>query len=252
MLKWHAAAITDAGCQRPRNEDNYYMSPDHRVFVVADGMGGAVGGATASRLAVEAIAKKWQDSPPDTSDLALIRNWLKEAVDQANLSIWHGAKDDISMRGMGTTVVIAVQADNNFLQIAHVGDSRAYLVRGGASILLTNDHSVVQEMVRAGRLTEEQARVNPYKNLITRCLGHQPEVELDQTPVEVHPNDWIILCSDGLPTVLRDDEIGQLIADGSDPEKICNTLVKQTLDGGAPDNVTVVAIRYSQINGDGK
>ncbi len=145
---------------------------------------------------------------------------------------------------MGTTVVVAVQGEGNQMDIAHVGDSRAYLLREGKPQLLTNDHSVVQEMVRAGRLTEEQARINPYKNLITRCLGHEEKVEIDATPVELQAKDWIVLCSDGLPTVLRDEQICDVVDDTNEPDGVCEELVKQTLDGGAPDNVTVVVIKY--------
>jgi len=244
MLKWRAAARTDAGCQRQRNEDNYYVSPDFRVFAVADGMGGAVGGAKASKLAVEAIEKRWKDTPPPLTDRESIQKWLQETVTLANQSVWHEAEEDSTVRGMGTTVVVAVQGEDNLMEIAHVGDSRAYLLRDGKPTLLTNDHSVVQEMVRAGRLTEEQARINPYKNLITRCLGHEEKVEIDQTPVELKSKDWIVLCSDGLPTVLRDEQICDVADDKHEPDTVCEELVKQTLDGGAPDNVTVVVIKY--------
>ncbi|MBK7840503.1 MAG: serine/threonine-protein phosphatase [Candidatus Obscuribacter sp.] len=187
MLKWRAAARTDAGCQRQRNEDNYYVSPDNRVFAVADGMGGAVGGARASKLAMEAVEKQWKDENPPTNDNEAIKVWLTKTVNEANAAVWNSAEEDPSVRGMGTTIVVAVQSTDNYMQIAHVGDSRAYLYREGKVKLLTNDHSVVQEMVRAGRLTEEQARINPYKNLITRCLGHEERVEIDHTPLEMKP-----------------------------------------------------------------
>lgn len=244
MLKWRVAAVTDPGCQRQKNEDNFFVSPDERVFAVADGMGGALGGARASKLTVEAIESLWKSRPPHMSDKEAIRQWLIEAVSAANRSVYHVAEQDASVRGMGTTVVVAVQSDDNYMQIAHVGDSRAYLIRGGKPVLLTQDHSVVQEMVRAGRLTEEQARINPYKNLITRCLGHDDKVEIDQTPVEIRPNDWIVLCTDGLPTVLRDEQIGEALENLEEPQRACEELVKQTLDGGAPDNVTVVAVKF--------
>jgi len=251
MLKWRTAAKTDAGCQRQKNEDSYYVSPDQRVFAVADGMGGAVGGAHASKLAVEAIAKQWKSNPPPKDDRKGIEKWILDAISLANESVRQEAEEDEAVRGMGTTVVIAVQSGDNFIQIGHVGDSRAYLLRDGRPMLLTNDHSVVQEMVRAGRLTEEQARINPYKNLITRCLGHEENVEIDQIPVDLRPSDWIVLCSDGLPTVLRDEQICAVINKKSEPELVCDELVKQTLDGGAPDNVTVVAIQYlDSENGD--
>jgi protein phosphatase len=248
MLKWRAAARTDAGCQRQRNEDNFYMSPDQRVFAVADGMGGAVGGAKASKLAVEAIEQYWLNNQPKMDDGEAIQSWLMEAVNRANDAVWHEAEEDAAVRGMGTTVVVAVQSDKDFIQIAHVGDSRAYLLRDGKPLLLTHDHSVVQEMVRAGRLTEEQARINPYKNLITRCLGHEEKVEVDHTPVDLRPKDWIVLCSDGLPTVLRDEQICDVVLKKEEPDNVCDELVRQTLDGGAPDNVTVVAIQYMDSN----
>jgi len=226
------------------------MSPDYRVFAVADGMGGAVGGAMASRLAVEAIENLWKSRPPHPTDQGAIREWLNEAVAAANQAVWVAAEEDASVRGMGTTVVVAVQAQDEHLQIAHVGDSRAYLLREGKARLLTNDHSVVHEMVRAGRLTEEQARINPYKNLITRCLGHDVQVEIDQTPVEVQADDYLLLCSDGLPTVLRDEEISAVLKKKTDPDAVCEELVQQTLDGGAPDNVTVVVIHYQDSGSD--
>lgn len=251
MLKWRAAARTDAGCQRQRNEDNYYVSPDQRVFAVADGMGGAVGGAKASKLAIDAIEKRWQEMPPRTDTAENIQEWVLETVKMANQSVWRQAEDDSTVRGMGTTLVVAVQGDNGVMEIAHVGDSRAYLLRDGRPTLLTNDHSVVQEMFRAGRLTEEQARYSPYKNLITRCLGHEERVEIDRTPVEVRSHDWIILCSDGLPTVLRDEEICDVVDKKREPEIACEELVKQTLNGGAPDNVTVVAIQFLDETGNG-
>lgn len=244
MLKWRVAAMTDPGCQRQKNEDNYFVSPDERVFVVADGMGGALGGARASQLTVDAIESLWKERPPKFGDRDAVKEWLQEAVSIANRAVYTVAEQDVSVRGMGTTVVLAVQSDDNYMQIAHVGDSRAYLVREGKPVLLTQDHSVVQEMVRAGRLTEEQARINPYKNLITRCLGHDDKVEIDQTPVELRPDDWIVLCTDGLPTVLRDEQIGELVDGQPEPKFACDQLVKQTIDGGAPDNVTVVVVKY--------
>lgn len=251
MLKWRAAARTDAGCQRQRNEDNYYMSPDQRVFAVADGMGGAVGGAKASKLAVEAIEKQWKENPPPNNDREGIQKWLQETVNLANQTVWQQSEEDSTVKGMGTTVVVAVQSDDSYMEIAHVGDSRAYLLRDGKPQLLTNDHSVVQEMVRAGRLTEEQARINPYKNLITRCLGHEEKVEVDHTPVNVRDRDWIVLCSDGLPTVLRDEQICDVVAKKDEPDVVCEELVKQTLDGGAPDNVTVVVVQYFDSDSNG-
>jgi len=244
MLKWHVAAKTDAGCQRQRNEDNYYVSPDQRLFVVADGMGGAAGGAKASKLAVEILEQEWTKNPPSGHSAEILRKWLIQAVNKANEAIFDERESSALVKGMGTTVVVGVQADDNKLEIAHVGDSRAYLLREDKAVLLTNDHSVVQEMVRAGRLTEAQARTNPYKNLITRCLGHEKKVEIDQIPVELKPKDWVVLCSDGLSTVLLDDQICDIVSKKAEPKLVCEELVQQTIDGGAPDNVTVVVVHY--------
>lgn len=244
MLKWRVAAKTDAGCQRQRNEDNYYVSPDQRLFVVADGMGGAAGGAKASKLAVEILEEEWKNNPPSDHTAEIVREWLITAVNKANEVIFAERESSTAVKGMGTTVVVGVQAEENCFEIAHVGDSRAYLLRDGNAILLTNDHSVVQEMVRAGRLTEAQARTNPYKNLITRCLGHEKKVEIDQIPVQLKSKDCIVLCSDGLSTVLTDDQISEAADKKTEPKLVCEELVKQTLEGGAPDNVTVVVINY--------
>lgn len=248
MLKWRTAALTDVGCQRQKNEDSFFVSPDDRVFVVADGMGGALGGAKASYIAVNTIETSFKNSPPQTSSVESIKKWIQETITEANKSIFHQSETDASYKGMGTTVVVAVQSDDDTLIIGHVGDSRAYLFRDKKHKLLTNDHSVVQEMVRAGRLTEEQARINPYKNLITRCLGHDEKVEIDHTPVALQPNDSIVICSDGLPTVLLDEQICRIVSNQSDPTKVAHDLVDETRAGGAPDNVTVVVIKYLDAN----
>lgn len=246
MLNWRVAAKTDAGCQRQRNEDTYYVSPDNRLFVVADGMGGAAGGAKASRLAVDTIEKEWKENPAPEGNPDRIRDWLMKAVSKANQAVFEERESNSSLKGMGTTIVAGIQAGHNLILIAHVGDSRAYLLRKGRPTLLTNDHSVVHEMVRAGRLTEAQARTNPYKNLITRCLGHEERVEIDQVPVELQADDWIVLCSDGLSTVLLDEQISEIVSEKTAPDAVCDELVKKTIDGGAPDNVTVVAIQYTE------
>src|SRR5580704_12547020 len=121
MLKWHVAAKTDAGCQRQRNEDNYYVSPDERLFVVADGMGGAAGGAKASKLAVEILEQEWTKNPPAGHSSDIVRSWLMEAVNRANEAIFDERESSALVKGMGTTVVVGVQADANRLEIAHVG-----------------------------------------------------------------------------------------------------------------------------------
>lgn len=246
-LEWQHAAVTDTGCKRAENQDNFYISPDNRVFVVADGMGGEKGGATASKLAVEAVAKVWQDRSTSGLDQDDIQNWLLEAVSAANSSVWITSGKDPDVQGMGTTIVVAVQADDGYIYIAHVGDSRAYMVREGKTIVLTQDHSVVMELLMQGKISAEQFRTSPFKHYITRCIGHNEQVEIDRTPVQVLPDDKIILCTDGLPTVLNDDHIGDAVVQCAEPNDICKTLLEMTLEGGAPDNVTIIAICYAQV-----
>lgn len=245
-LNWRVAAATDRGCKRSENQDNYYVSPDYRVFVVADGMGGELGGATASKLAVEAVEDLWKVKPPHADDKEEIHNWLVEAVSNANHSVWSVSINDPTVQGMGTTIVVAVQSSDSMLHIAHVGDSRAYLIREGKTIVLTQDHSVVMDLLLQGKISPEQMRTSPFRSYITRCVGHNHKVEIDRTPVEVKPNDRILLCTDGLPTVLRDENIGEIVLQFEAPEEICDELVQQVLSGGAPDNVTIVTIRYDE------
>lgn len=243
-LVWNVAAITDRGLHRSENQDNYYISPDNRVFVVADGMGGLSGGARASQLAVEAVSLLYEHEPPPLNDKERIQQWLDYAVSEANLSVFNVASQDPTVQHMGTTIVVAFQTENGSMQIAHVGDSRAYMVRNGETIVLTQDHSVVMEMLLKGQLTPEQLKTSPFRHYLTRCVGHSGKVEIDNTPVEVLPGDWIIICTDGLSSVVADEEILEAIEDGAKPDDVCKTLLAKTIAGGAPDNVTIVAVHY--------
>ncbi|HEY9788247.1 MAG TPA: Stp1/IreP family PP2C-type Ser/Thr phosphatase [Candidatus Obscuribacterales bacterium] len=245
-LSWKVAAVTDRGLQRSENQDNYYISPDNRVFVVADGMGGLRGGARASKLAVDAVESYWQKRPPDGSDRESLQNWLVDAVSEANSTVFNTASQDESVQNMGTTIVVAVQSDNGTVQIAHVGDSRAHLIRDGKTIVLTQDHSVVMEMLLKGQLTPEQFKTSPFRHYLTRCVGHSGKVEIDKTLVEIRPGDWILLCTDGLSAVVNEEEIVEVVDSVKDPAKVCAVLLEKTLAGGAPDNVTIVAIAYAE------
>jgi protein phosphatase len=245
-LKWHVAAVTDVGCRRAENQDDYHVTPDNRVFVVADGMGGERGGATASRLAIEAVTKHYANRKPATKDREAVLQWLSEAVSEANSIVWETSAIDPTVHGMGTTIVLACQCDDGHLYIAHVGDSRAYLIRDSETKVLTQDHSVVMELLLQGKISREQFRTSPFRNYITRCVGHNKDVEVDTTPVELQAGDRIILCSDGLPTVLSDEEIGAITQRYDSAEEICKQLLDETLLGGAPDNVTIIVICYGE------
>lgn len=246
-LQWHFAAVTDRGCRRSENQDNFYISPDDHVFVVADGMGGERGGATASRLAVESVEAFWKRKKPPLGDRETLQQWLVEAVANANSCVWKASANDPVCFGMGTTIVVAVQSDAGEMYIAHVGDSRAYLVRENKTIVLTQDHSVVMELLLQGKISPEQIKTSPFRNYITRCVGHNNKVEIDKTPVEIRPDDRVILCTDGLTAVLGDENIGEIASKYSDPQSMVDHLLEETLDGGAPDNVTVVAICYCKV-----
>lgn len=243
-LGWRVAAVTDRGCERAENQDNFYISPDNRVLVIADGMGGSAGGAQASRLAVEAIETLWLESKPHANDREEIQRWLVTAISSANLTVFNVASSDPRVQDMGTTIVAAVQSEDGKLQIGHVGDSRAYLVRGAETSVLTQDHSLVMDLLLKGMLTPEQFKNSPFKHYLTRCVGHNHKVQIDQTPVDLQSGDWIIMCTDGLTAVLHDEQIGEVVCSLKEPQKVCEELLRLTLEGGAPDNVTILAVQY--------
>lgn len=244
-VDWQVAAITDPGLKRDENQDNYFVSEDNRVLVVADGMGGMRGGSKASRIAVKAIKSFIEENKMDDSDQKKLAKWLVEAVANANTSVFEAAADDPEARDMGTTIVALVQTENGEIQIAHVGDSRAYLVRDGKTIVLTQDHSVVMEMVAQGKMTEEQLKTSPFRHYLTRCVGHKKKVEIDKTPTTVKPGDWLILSSDGLSGVVDDDEIADIVGTCDSPKEVCDDLLSETLARGAPDNVTIICAHYT-------
>ncbi len=246
MLKWTSAALSDQGVKRADNQDNFYVSDDKRVFVVADGMGGALGGSIAARLTVNSIENFWKESPADLDDAESIATWLAGAVNKANETVFGFSEENPSVKGMGTTVVVGVQDNKGYIHIGHLGDSRAYLVRDAQSEVLTQDHSLVMELFRGGHITEEQMKESPFKHYITRCVGHKDRVELEHTPKELQNGDWILMCTDGLTAVLEDDQIAEVLAKSEAPEEACKTLVDMTLEGGAPDNVTVIAVKYQE------
>lgn len=246
MLKWTSAALSDQGVKRADNQDNFYLSEDERVFVVADGMGGAMGGSIAARLTVNAIENLWKESPADLSDVDSIERWLGEAVNKANETVFGFSEENPSVKGMGTTVVVAVQDNMGSIHIAHLGDSRAYLVRDEKPEVLTQDHSLVMELYRGGHITEEQMKESPFKHYITRCVGHKDRVELEHNPRELKAGDWILMCTDGLTAVLQDDQIAGVLSSAETPAAACQKLVDLTLEGGAPDNVTVIAVKYHE------
>lgn len=235
-LAWvELARATDVGRVRGHNEDRHLVRPP--VIAVADGMGGAKAGEVAAGIAVNALGEL-----PDTPR----PGDLRRAVEKANAEIRRSASGDSGRAGMGTTVTACMLGDDDRLYVVHVGDSRAYLVRGGELRRLTDDHSVVAELVRGGALTEEQADRHPQRNVITRALGASDKLTVDAFQVGVEPGDVILLCTDGISASLGDARIREALGEGADLDDAARALLAAADGAGGEDNATVVLARVGQ------
>ena len=225
---------TDTGRQRSANEDSLFVRAP--IFVVADGMGGAQAGEVASKAAAEAFDRDLPDDPPE--------RFLRETIEAANREIHELARADPSRAGMGTTITAAiVDAENEEVGIGHVGDSRAYRLRGGKLERLTRDHSLVEEMRRKGQITDAQAEDHPQRSIITRALGPEPEVEVDVQTVPAAPGDVFLLCSDGLTTMVGEERIAAVLAGAGSMREAVRALVDEANGAGGRDNITALAFR---------
>jgi PPM family protein phosphatase len=227
---------TDTGRQRQANEDSYYAKAP--LFAVADGMGGAQAGEVASRIAAGAFERG-----PRNVD-ATAEGQLEEIAQKANREIHRLAQEDSSRAGMGTTLTAAMLRDDE-VAFGHVGDSRAYLLRDGQLKRLTKDHSLVEELRRQGRLTEEQAEEHPQRSIITRALGPEPSVNVDTMTFPARDGDVFLLCSDGLTTMVSDEEIRSILVNSKKLRAAVNRLVEAANRGGGRDNITAVAFRVT-------
>src|SRR3954468_17093049 len=230
---------TDTGRQRHANEDSYFAKAP--LFAVADGMGGAQAGEVASRIAAGAFERG------PRNDDAPAEGQLEEIAQAANREIHQLAQEDSSRAGMGTTLTAAMLRDDE-VALGHVGDSRAYLLRGGQLKRLTKDHSLVEELRRQGRLTEEQAEEHPQRSIITRALGPEPDVNVDTTTFPARDGDIFLLCSDGLTTMVSDDEIRGILVESRTLRSAVNKLVEAANRGGGRDNITAVAFRLADAD----
>ncbi|HEY8546220.1 MAG TPA: Stp1/IreP family PP2C-type Ser/Thr phosphatase [Acidimicrobiales bacterium] len=240
LLQWSGA--TDVGRVRSNNQDRYYADPNNGIWVVADGMGGHQGGETASLTACEALAESFtRDDEGRASPETLV-----DAIQVANRAVHEKGNDDPDLTGMGTTVVaLAVVDDGNgdeVFAIANVGDSRAYRFADGVFEQLTEDHSLVAEMVREGSLSPEDAATHPQRNILTRVLGVYDEVPVDVITVIPHPGDRFVLCSDGLFNEVSDEGITSVLRRLVDPAEAADELVRLAVHAGGRDNVTVVVV----------
>ncbi len=259
---------TDVGRNREHNEDSFLVADlshgvaslhpevrDHEVgpkgtlLMVADGMGGAAAGEVASEMAVKAVyehmIREWGADTENTPQQFAYR--LKEAVEKTNLAIHTFAKEHPEHRGMGTTTTaVGFYGDNVYL--TQVGDSRAYLVRNGAAVQLTKDQSLMQRLIDAGELTEEEAEKSERRNIILQALGPDPKVRVDLTHQEVRRGDHIVLCSDGLSGQVKRNEIAAAVGASEDLMTVCSQLIELANARGGPDNITVIVAR---VSGDG-
>ena len=222
---------TDVGCVRDHNEDSLAVAPP--LYVVCDGMGGHAAGEVASEIAVDVISQR----SPDHADAAA----LSQAVEEANLAVIKAAREGVGRAGMGCTCTAAI-LEKERLVIAQVGDSRAYLLHQGKLQQLTRDHSLVADLIEAGQITEAEARVHPQRSVITRALGSDPRTQPDLFEINVEAGDRLLLCSDGLSTMLEDPEIEKILKNASDPQRCAAQLVNEANGLGGYDNVTVIVV----------
>lgn len=238
-------AKTDIGLKRTSNQDSYAAGelPGSVAWaVVCDGMGGTNGGNLASSTAVKIISERISSSYRQGMSFTSIKNMFMSAIIAANVCVYEKAKENPELAGMGTTVVVAIVADER-VYVAHAGDSRAYILSGGKLHQLTKDHSFVQEMVDSGKLTPDEAREDPRKNLITRALGVSEDLRIDFCEEQILENDVLLICTDGLTNYVEPEEIYELTDDGKFYEFAERLVIRANYNGGG-DNVTVVTVSY--------
>jgi PPM family protein phosphatase len=227
---------SDLGRQRQGNEDSLFVRAP--LFVVADGMGGAQAGEVASEMAVRAFEGGLPDGDP--------REGLVHVIEGANSRIHELSRSESQRAGMGTTLTAAYVADDAVV-VAHVGDSRCYLLRGGDLVRLTRDHSLVGELVARGKLTEEQAEAHPQRSVITRALGPEPTVQVDLDVYPARPGDLFLVCSDGLTSMVPEAELKRMLQSGDPLDKIGRRLIAAANEAGGRDNITVILFRLEEV-----
>lgn len=240
-MKWKAVSVT--GLVRANNEDDYCVNEEYRLFAVADGMGGHKAGEVASRMALRALEAEYirlvdEGTAPSEA--------LPEAVIWANNQVFAEARRNELYEGMGTTLTACVFLDGG-LVVAHVGDSRVYLIRDDGAQRLTEDHSMVQELINQGKLSDEEAGVHPYRNVLIRALGTESGVDVDVRRYSLAGGDRVLLCTDGLTGLVHDDEIAQTVGSIPDPGACVEKLVSLALDRGGRDNITLILVVFEGV-----
>ena len=232
----HVGVITDTGRRRRRNEDAYVCEPP--LFAIADGMGGAQAGEVASRLAAAALKESRADAGGE--------HRIYDLIQEANRRVYARSSTDPKTSGMGTTITVAL-VENGNVAFGHVGDSRAYLIRDGHMEQVTEDHSLVNELMKSGKLSREEAETHPQRSVITRALGTDPDVDADTFTIEAKVGDVFLLCSDGLTDMVGEREIQELVERNRENlDAALKALVKAANRGGGEDNITVVAFEIAE------
>jgi PPM family protein phosphatase len=234
MIELRAGSATDVGLVRSNNQDRLLMADP--LFAVADGMGGAAAGEVASATAVNTLREVFEPIPSPTPD-DLVRS-----AESANRAVWDLAEANAEMRGMGTTLVAVALVGDGRLAIINIGDSRVYALHQGELRQVTEDHNLVAELVAQGRLSEEEAEFHPRRNIMTRALGVDPDVPVDLFVEDPEGGDRYLLCSDGLPREVKDDQIAAILRRLRDPEEAARELVEEAKRRGGNDNITVVVV----------
>lgn len=251
LMKISSFGKTDTGKTRKNNEDSYVVDDRRGLYAVADGIGGHEGGEVASRMAIQGLSQTVQEHLPGAGetpphDIAVaegdpITSALSRAFTLANTLIRQASDDNPALLHMGTTMTALLLRDKT-AYLAHIGDSRAYRLRAGVLTQVTEDHTFVAEQMHAGLLTHEQAQKSPYRHVITRALGIDPELRVDHKVLDTRADDIVLLCTDGLTEMLDDETIRRILEDAS-PQEAAERLVREANDRGGVDNITVVVIQ---------
>lgn len=238
------AALTDVGCRRSNNEDSYGYDPAQQLYVVCDGMGGMAAGEVASGMAVHNISQAFL-AEADADATRPVEDRLYRAILEVNRSVWEKASSHEGMKGMGTTLVCACM-DGNRVVIANVGDSRAYFVRGGNCVQVTNDHSLIAEQLRLGMIDAEQAAASSLQSIVTRAIGVGDSVEPDLFVAELQAGDAIVLATDGLTRYVALNEIGACFLHTQNLDEICSIMIGLAKERGGEDNITCLLLRVRE------
>lgn len=246
VIKLNIGVKTDKGKIRDNNQDAYYLPADcdNPLFIIADGMGGHKAGEIASNLAIDLVSESFNKNlGAGLEGEDLVKASIHKSINIANKSIYEKSKKEKAYAGMGTTVTLAY-IDEDHIYIGHVGDSRAYILEDGNLGQVTEDHSLVEELIKNGSISKEEAKQHPQRNIITRAVGTEPDIDIDIFLLARDQVDILLLCTDGLTSMVDDNDIGKILIDVPNIEKACQDLVELSNKRGGYDNITVLAIDF--------